>query len=152
MMQAIERNTRENGTRFFGLGIGEQGVVHIIGPELDPDPTTFSNLKGRKIAFPWGELDACLPAARFSHEDAQAISSLVVADPQASLSIDLDAVSIAVAGRCFPFTMPDSDHRCLPTVEWDTTSVLLANEKPIRTTAAAHIPCMNGFRAIGGNP
>jgi 3-isopropylmalate/(R)-2-methylmalate dehydratase large subunit len=34
MMQAIERNTRENGISFFGLGSGEQGIVHVIGPEL----------------------------------------------------------------------------------------------------------------------
>ncbi len=34
MMQAVERNTREHGIRFFGLGSEEQGIVHIIGPEL----------------------------------------------------------------------------------------------------------------------
>ncbi len=34
MMQAIERNTKENGIRFFGLDSPYQGIVHIIGPEL----------------------------------------------------------------------------------------------------------------------
>jgi 3-isopropylmalate/(R)-2-methylmalate dehydratase large subunit len=34
MMQAIERNTREHGISFFGLGSDDQGIVHIIGPEL----------------------------------------------------------------------------------------------------------------------
>jgi len=34
MMQAIERNTKEHGIRFFGLGTEERGIVHIIGPEL----------------------------------------------------------------------------------------------------------------------
>jgi len=34
MMQAIERNTREHGIRFFGLSTEQQGIVHIIGPEL----------------------------------------------------------------------------------------------------------------------
>ena len=34
MMQAIERNTREHGIRFFGLSTEHQGIVHIIGPEL----------------------------------------------------------------------------------------------------------------------
>ena len=34
MLQAIERNTREYGIQFFGLGTPEQGIVHIIGPEL----------------------------------------------------------------------------------------------------------------------
>jgi len=34
MMQAIERNTKEHGIRFFGLSSEDQGIVHIIGPEL----------------------------------------------------------------------------------------------------------------------
>ena len=34
MLQAIEGNTREHGIQFFGLGSPEQGIVHIIGPEL----------------------------------------------------------------------------------------------------------------------
>jgi len=34
MMQALERNTREHGIRFFGLDSEHQGIVHIIGPEL----------------------------------------------------------------------------------------------------------------------
>ncbi|MGA2377683.1 MAG: 3-isopropylmalate dehydratase small subunit [Spirochaetia bacterium] len=90
-----------------------------------------------------------LPAARVSHEDAQAIAGLVEADPHAAVSIDLDAASIAVSGRRFSFTMPDSDRRSLLTGEWDTTSVLLSNEKSIRA-AAARIPYVNGFRTEGG--
>jgi len=87
-----------------------------------------------------------LPAARVSHEDAQAISAMVESDPRAMVSIDLDATSITVSGRRFSFTMPDSDRRSLLTGEWDTTSVLLANEKSIRA-AAARIPYVNNFRA-----
>jgi len=34
MMKAVEDNTRANGIAFFGLGSAEQGIVHIIGPEL----------------------------------------------------------------------------------------------------------------------
>ncbi|MCX8084920.1 MAG: 3-isopropylmalate dehydratase large subunit [Calditerrivibrio sp.] len=34
MMQAIERNTKEFGIRFFGPDSGYQGVVHIVGPEM----------------------------------------------------------------------------------------------------------------------
>ena len=34
MMEAIENNTRRSGIRFFGLETGDQGIVHIIGPEL----------------------------------------------------------------------------------------------------------------------
>jgi 3-isopropylmalate/(R)-2-methylmalate dehydratase large subunit len=34
MIQALERNTTEQGIRFFDLDSGLQGIVHIIGPEL----------------------------------------------------------------------------------------------------------------------
>src|ERR671915_1979188 len=34
MLSALERNCREAGVRFFGLGSGAQGIVHVIGPEL----------------------------------------------------------------------------------------------------------------------
>jgi 3-isopropylmalate/(R)-2-methylmalate dehydratase small subunit len=87
-----------------------------------------------------------LPAARISHADAVEISSLVEADPRVGITIDLDAASIVVAERRFSFTMPDSDRRSLLTGEWDTTAVLLGNEKSIRA-AAARIPYVNGFHA-----
>src|SRR5512143_533493 len=34
MMSAIERNCREFGIRFFNAGSGQQGIVHVLGPEL----------------------------------------------------------------------------------------------------------------------
>jgi 3-isopropylmalate/(R)-2-methylmalate dehydratase large subunit len=34
MLGAIERNVRAHGIEFFGLDSGNQGIVHIIGPEL----------------------------------------------------------------------------------------------------------------------
>jgi 3-isopropylmalate/(R)-2-methylmalate dehydratase large subunit len=34
MMAALERNAKESGIRLFGLGDAEQGIVHVIGPEL----------------------------------------------------------------------------------------------------------------------
>ncbi len=33
MMKAIERNAKEFGIRFFGIGDAHQGIVHVIGPE-----------------------------------------------------------------------------------------------------------------------
>jgi 3-isopropylmalate/(R)-2-methylmalate dehydratase large subunit len=33
MMQALERNVKENGIRFFDIARGEQGIVHVVGPE-----------------------------------------------------------------------------------------------------------------------
>ena len=34
MLQHLERNAAEFGIRFFGPASGEQGVVHVIGPEM----------------------------------------------------------------------------------------------------------------------
>ncbi len=34
MLQAVERNTEEAGITFFGLESDDQGIVHMIGPEL----------------------------------------------------------------------------------------------------------------------
>ena len=60
--------------------------------------------------------------------------------------MDLDASCITIAGRRFSFVMPDSDRRSLLTGEWDTTAVLLSNEKNIRAVAA-RIPYVNGFHS-----
>src|SRR5512147_1228715 len=34
MLVALERNCREAGVHFFAPGTAEQGIVHVIGPEL----------------------------------------------------------------------------------------------------------------------
>jgi 3-isopropylmalate/(R)-2-methylmalate dehydratase large subunit len=34
MLQAIETNTAKHAIRFFPIGSGDQGIVHVIGPEL----------------------------------------------------------------------------------------------------------------------
>ncbi|MGK7930155.1 MAG: 3-isopropylmalate dehydratase large subunit [Microcystaceae cyanobacterium] len=33
MMQAIEQNAKENKIKFYGIGSGNQGIVHVIAPE-----------------------------------------------------------------------------------------------------------------------
>ncbi len=33
MMATLERNTAENGIRFYNIGSGSQGIVHVIAPE-----------------------------------------------------------------------------------------------------------------------
>ncbi|XHX78901.1 MAG: 3-isopropylmalate dehydratase large subunit [Stenomitos frigidus ULC029] len=33
MMQALERNCKENGITFYNVGSGNQGIVHVIAPE-----------------------------------------------------------------------------------------------------------------------
>jgi 3-isopropylmalate/(R)-2-methylmalate dehydratase large subunit len=34
MMQALEQNCKEYGIRFYNIGSGNQGIVHVIAPEL----------------------------------------------------------------------------------------------------------------------
>jgi 3-isopropylmalate/(R)-2-methylmalate dehydratase large subunit len=33
MMQELEKNTKEHGIRFYNIGSGSQGIVHVIAPE-----------------------------------------------------------------------------------------------------------------------
>ena len=33
MMQALEQNTKDYGIRFYNVGSGNQGIVHVIAPE-----------------------------------------------------------------------------------------------------------------------
>jgi 3-isopropylmalate/(R)-2-methylmalate dehydratase small subunit len=85
-----------------------------------------------------------LPAARVSHQDAVALQGIVDADPATAVTIDLEARTVTAGGRSFPFTMPESDRKSLVTGEWDTTSVLLANQAGIRETVK-RIPYVSGF-------
>jgi 3-isopropylmalate/(R)-2-methylmalate dehydratase small subunit len=85
-----------------------------------------------------------LPAARVAHEDAVELQKIVERAPSTALTIDMEARTVTAGGRSFPFTMPESDRRSLVTGEWDTTSVLLSNEKAIRETAR-RIPYVSGF-------
>ena len=34
MLSALETNTEQSGIQLFGVGSGDQGIVHVIGPEL----------------------------------------------------------------------------------------------------------------------
>src|SRR4051794_23630492 len=34
MMQALEKNTKEFGIKFFDIKSGLQGIVHVVGPEM----------------------------------------------------------------------------------------------------------------------
>ena len=34
MLEALRQNTKEHGVTFFDLGSGNQGIVHVIGPQL----------------------------------------------------------------------------------------------------------------------
>ena len=85
-----------------------------------------------------------LPAARVTHEDAVELQRIVEGAPSTAVTIDMEARTVSAGGRSFPFTMPESDRRSLVTGEWDTTSVLLSNEKAIRE-AAKRIPYVSGF-------
>ena len=32
MMQSLEENTKDNGIKFYNIGSGNQGIVHVIAP------------------------------------------------------------------------------------------------------------------------
>ena len=86
-----------------------------------------------------------LPTLRVSHDDALALQQIVESAPATQVSIDMETRTVTAAGRSFPFTMPEADRKALVSGAWDTTSVLLAQEKAIRETAA-RIPYVSGWR------
>ena len=86
-----------------------------------------------------------LPAIRISHQDALTLMARAEADSTLVFVIDLEVSSLAAGLERFSFTMPESDRKSLITGEWDTTSVLLANQAGICATAE-RIPYVSGFR------
>ena len=86
-----------------------------------------------------------LPAARVSSESAKALMRIVEQAPDTEVIVDLASRTVKAGEQSFPFTMPDSDRSSLMSGDWDSTSVLLANEKAIRQTAD-RIPYLNTFK------
>ena len=86
-----------------------------------------------------------LPAARVSPENAKALMRIVEQAPDTEVVVDLESRTVKAGGQSFPFTMPDADRSSLMSGDWDSTSVLLANEKAIRQTAD-RIPYLNNFK------
>ena len=86
-----------------------------------------------------------LPAARVSAESARRLMAIVEQAPQTEVVVDLESRTVSAGGESFPFTMPETDRSSLMSGDWDSTSVLLANEKAIRQTAG-RIPYLNNFK------
>ena len=62
MIQALEKNCQDYGVRFYNIGSGSQGIVHVIAPEQGlTQPGMTIALVGIAIPLPMGPL-ARLPS------------------------------------------------------------------------------------------
>ena len=85
-----------------------------------------------------------IAAVRASREDLEILAAAVEADPQLTITVDLEA-SCAKAGELkVPVSMPDSSRDALVTGEWDYLGQLLSAKDQV-TAHAGQIPYLNGF-------
>jgi 3-isopropylmalate/(R)-2-methylmalate dehydratase small subunit len=84
---------------------------------------------------------ACVTA---SAKDVATLMSLVEANANAMLAVDLKARTCQVEGTTIPVSIPDHVRDTLMTGAWDTTGLLLDNYEQVNAVAAK-LPYLAGF-------
>lgn len=77
-----------------------------------------------------------IPCPTVDEQTIEALQSAVEADPQAEVSVDLEARTVSVGTLSFPLQIPDGVRAQFLEGSWDSLSELLANADAIRATAA----------------
>lgn len=85
-----------------------------------------------------------MPCVHVSVADADAIQSIVEADPTAEVVVDIESNSVAVGGKTFSSTVPEGPRKQFLTGGWDATSELLADFGDIEAVAK-RLPYVNAF-------
>lgn len=85
-----------------------------------------------------------VPTVTLAREQIEELMALVDADPTTTLTLDLPSSTIGVGDREFRIEMPAAYRSALIAGSWDSTSVLLSNEKAIEAKAQS-IPYLAGF-------
>jgi len=85
-----------------------------------------------------------MPCVHVSAADAEAIQSIVEADPKAEVEVDLEADKVRVAGKEFSATVPEGPRKQFLSGGWDATSELLKDSDDIRAVAKK-LPYVNAF-------
>ncbi len=86
-----------------------------------------------------------LPCAVVSETDAATLTAAAEADPNAELTVDVEAQTVAWPKGSVAATIPDGPRRQFLEGTWDTTSELLAAADQVRATAAT-LPYFDGWR------
>ena len=76
-----------------------------------------------------------IPCLRVSSPDSEAIQTLVEADPTATVTVDLTAQQVKIAGKTFAATMADGPRTQFVTGAWDATGELVAGAPQVKANA-----------------
>jgi 3-isopropylmalate/(R)-2-methylmalate dehydratase small subunit len=85
-----------------------------------------------------------MPCVHVSVADAEAIQSIVEADPKAEVAVDIEANTVTAGGKTFSATVPEGPRKQFLTGGWDATSELLRDFGDIEAVAKK-LPYVNAF-------
>ncbi len=85
----------------------------------------------------------CVAASRSALEE---LSGIVSRNPQAELTVDLDAKTVRADGKTFPVTILESARSSLVTGNWDFLGQLLDGATAVKESAAK-LPYMTSFKS-----
>jgi 3-isopropylmalate/(R)-2-methylmalate dehydratase small subunit len=85
-----------------------------------------------------------MPCLHVSVADADAIQSIVEADPKAVVAVDIESNSVTVGGKVFAATIPEGPRKQFLTGGWDATSELLRDFGDVEAVARK-LPYVNAF-------
>lgn len=85
-----------------------------------------------------------IPAVCAKREDLAEMAAAIQADPKTPVKVDLQAKTVTVGAKSYPFTMPTSAHESLTTGQWDFLGQLLESKDAIQATAAK-LPYLKSF-------
>lgn len=87
-----------------------------------------------------------VPCVTVTSEVAKTLQAAIAAQPQASLTLDLDALTVTLGDFSAPVSIPDSPRNMFLTGTWDACGQLVAQADEIRSTAA-QLPYVNWQRS-----
>ena len=85
-----------------------------------------------------------MPCVHVSVADADAIQSIVEADPTAEVVVDIEANTVVAGGKTFSSNVPEGPRKQFLTGGWDATSELLADFGVVQAVAK-RLPYVNAF-------
>lgn len=85
-----------------------------------------------------------IPCPVISEASAEALMKDIEANPQATVSADLENKTITFNGNTYPFEMPEGARRSFIEGRWDSTAELLASHADIERTVKS-LPYFNNF-------
>ena len=86
-----------------------------------------------------------IPAVRVSEKGVLELMRAVEKNPNAEISVNLETQKVSVAGKAFPFSMPESARRSLVSGNWDTVSQLVSAQAEAKKTFEK-LPYLHGFK------